>query len=722
MAPVTRAIKSRQEALAEKKKKKPAAKRQASRKKAEKGPLVQETPAKKKTAGSQNKRPTEPPASKTAPVKLKSKQAVKGKPSTKNPAAAKKPGAETPTAGRQPAKRKAAAEPAPNQSARGKRRSGDIEQEGRESSTSTRATPKKRARRSATSSGALAESRWAKQNENDDEVDDDNDRDESGANNVPMAGLRRIKDTVVEGIRSTIRGITVDDKEGDEDEDVAEDQDEPAESLVGDFEDLIVELAPKKPNEKVEIPKAVEGFVSRSSDGSAFDFNFPVPEFKQGETLLWALKEHPTTVKVQLRLGQRNNQQSVDCFRVALSFQDEHDGFDNETSFCNPAKAWSPDNAGAELDNFLTLALSRYLHVALHDSTAREPSDTLAEVGVVVEKVLCEVYCATHCVVCQKPLGTHVWRPVACSPRCNETMATWPLELLMSPLLLDHLVLDFLLGCLNSMRDEQMADMSANLPAPVRNIRGASVRAAISSFPKLDGESTASSIQAAGRGAEDRRTAMLFLSFAFPGCLVSASRAAWVKYIAPESVDSRSIHQFVLLNSTVARQINFDAGQTRGGTPGQAAFHGTPSRNLLPILADGLRTVFGGRSGIFFGSSFQKSVGYQPRDFSAWPLSVFTGAQLIFGLENRGPPQPDDWFQNPFLEGRTFIESDLMMRNVFLFKEGSQDINRVNHVRPFFKLHFKTGTHTRQVMERTFRLIKETRVGEVKGPAKLLNW
>ncbi|TLD03518.1 uncharacterized protein PgNI_11823 [Pyricularia grisea] len=99
-------------------------------------------------------------------------------------------------------------------------------------------------------------------------------------------------------------------------------------------------------------------------------------------------------------------------------------------------------------------------------------------------------------------------------------MATWPVELLVSPLFLDHLVLDLLLGCnyTKGFRD-QMASMT-DLPARAKGITWNYMVNALNTFPKLHSKSTLSSIEGDDAGSLARRSTLFWLSFAFPGCLV----------------------------------------------------------------------------------------------------------------------------------------------------------------------------------------------------------
>ncbi|TLD28384.1 hypothetical protein PspLS_04093 [Pyricularia sp. CBS 133598] len=475
-----------------------------------------------------------------------------------------------------------------------------------------------------------------------------------------MAGLRHTKDAVVETIMGAMSKVTAKDKKRDVGESKATDvkKAKPAAPIPESLQNPITKkLPPKEANKKVAIPDELKPVVTIYSDGTAFYCKVPSRKHKKGEQLLWALKENPEAVIVQLRLG----------------------------------------NAGARLDNFLSLVLSRDVHAALNDNASTGPSATLSKVVKVVQTVLSVITFGTQCIVCSKPFNTLVWRPAACSPECREVMATWPLELLVSPLLLDHLVLDFLLGCIYTKRfRERMAAMT-NLPARAKKITWADMVHALNTFPKLDSKLTLSSIEGADAGSAGRRLTLFWLSFAFPGCLASAFKAAM-------------IHQFALINSTVERQVAFETDREQA-TPGQANFHGAPHHNLLPILADGLRKTRGPLIPIWVGFCFGKSHGYQANmRFQSWPESVFRGCSIIFGIENRGPAGHPNKFADRWSEGTTIKQSDLMVRNVFIYKMVSPQIDQS---------HFVLGSRTRKVMEDTFRLMEEQRVEEVRGPAQL---
>ncbi|KAH9433441.1 hypothetical protein MCOR02_005489 [Pyricularia oryzae] len=92
--------------------------------------------------------------------------------------------------------------------------------------------------------------------------------------------------------------------------------------------------------------------------------------------------------------------------------------------------------------------------------------------------------------------------------------------------------------------------------------------------------------------------------------------------------------------------------------------------------------------------------------FQSWPNSVFGGCCIIFGIENRGPAGKPHYFLDSFAEGFTKEQSELMVRNVFVYK------------RPV-PSDFLLGSQTRDVMEKTFCLIEEQRAEEVRGPAQL---
>ncbi|KAI6256663.1 hypothetical protein MCOR27_004589 [Pyricularia oryzae] len=712
MPPVTRASKARQEALA-KENNEPIAKRKAARKKAQKGPLVEETPAKKraadkaaqsaagtkttagratkkKAAGSAAEKQAEPPASTpsapaAAPVKAKSKpkpaQAVKGnptteklvapkKPATEKPALAKKPAVETAKPGPQPAKRKVAANPAPSNRARCKR-----------------------VRWTATATVAQAEPRWAKKSKDDDEDEEESD-DEVEDEVQDKPGVGSVKDKKRYVPENKVANVKA----------------KPAAPVAESVPKAISKkLALRKPNEKVAIPEDLKSVVKRSSDGTTFDCKIPAREHKKGELLLWALKENPKAVNLQLRLNPLNTKQAFAGFRFALSFRAGTNPFKYGVGLCDATKEWTTGNAGARLDNFLALVMSRDLHAALHDDASSDPSATLSKVVKVVQSVLSAISFGTECIVCSKPFNTTVWRPVACSPDCREVMATWPLELLVSPLLLDHLALDLLLGCIYTEHfGERVAGM-ANLPARAKRLKWSDMVHALNTFPKLHGNMTLEFIEGADAGSPGRRSALFWLSFAFPGCLVSASQAATVQYVPttswqPGQPQSEQVHQFVLLNSTVERQVAFRA---RGTQAGEACFHGTPHQNLLPILADGLRQTRGRYVPIWFGYCFGKSDTYQRNmTFQSWPNSVFGGCCIIFGIENRGPAGKPHYFLDSFAEGFTKEQSELMVRNVFVYK------------RPV-PSDFLLGSQTRDVMEKTFCLIEEQRAEEVRGPAQL---
>lgn len=293
MPPVTRAAKARQEALA-KENNKPIAKRKAARKKAQKDPLVEETPAKKKAtgkaaqsvagtkitagrattkkaAGSAEEKQAEPPASTPsapagAPVKAKSTpkpaHAVKGnptaeklvapkKPATEKPALAKKPAVETAKPGPQPAKRKVAANPAPSNRARCKR-----------------------VRWTATATVAQAEPRWAKKSKDDDEDEEESDDEvEDEVQDKPGVGPVREKKRYLP--ENKVANVTA----------------KPAAPVAGSVpKPISKKLALRKPNEKVAIPEDLKSVVKRSSDGTTFDCKIPAREQKKGELLLWALK------------------------------------------------------------------------------------------------------------------------------------------------------------------------------------------------------------------------------------------------------------------------------------------------------------------------------------------------------------------------------------------------------------------------------------------------
>ncbi|TLD28385.1 hypothetical protein PspLS_04092 [Pyricularia sp. CBS 133598] len=152
MPPVTRAAKARHEALA-KENNKPAAKRKASQKKAEKGPLVQEAPAKNNAVG-------------------KAAQSA-GTEASAGGVKTKKTGGNAMKKSAQPHALTASTPAAAPVKARGKRGLDDTEQQGKDSTAPTQGASHKRARWTATSTEAEVSPRWAEKSEDDDEDDED---------------------------------------------------------------------------------------------------------------------------------------------------------------------------------------------------------------------------------------------------------------------------------------------------------------------------------------------------------------------------------------------------------------------------------------------------------------------------------------------------------------------------------------------------------------------
>ncbi|KAL8369984.1 hypothetical protein RB595_000377 [Gaeumannomyces hyphopodioides] len=453
------------------------------------------------------------------------------------------------------------------------------------------------------------------------------------------------------------------------------------------------------------------------------------------ETLTWGIKQDSVlSVEVCLRFrssGSDDEDEALECFSVRL-LPDNGDQQQQQQKrpWCSIGEPWSEANSGARLDNFLTYDISRKLH-AETSGRGRLPHKDFPETAAadLVEAVV-RSDPGRACAVCGASFGDiKLWRPTPCSAPCKARMQKEvPLEVRVSPLLVDYRVLDFLLACAYSFVPEYPSvwwHAWPQHPPPMHESlelwSWGKMAQVLESFQAIDGSSTLGSIVDSGtaQSRRDRKAVLSWLSTEFQGCLVSASAHATVEYIHKDA-GIRPVHQFILLNSTLEREIEFKKKQN----PGLSVFHATPAFNIFPLLMDGLRsmpTPRGGR-GIYFAGSFRtSSYGYQKGVFfRPWPQSIFASfggrPELVFGAEYRGtmakvgPYIINAWSDARLAEYHTYDQSDIALRYVFLSDRHGPATNTEE---------FLPGSRTREVMEDTFHSIKNGEIAHLRGPSEL---
>ncbi|KLU87221.1 hypothetical protein MAPG_06223 [Magnaporthiopsis poae ATCC 64411] len=424
------------------------------------------------------------------------------------------------------------------------------------------------------------------------------------------------------------------------------------------------------------------------------------------ETLTWGIKQGVVVASVEVRLRfqtprTRSSEQAVlDCFSIAFLPKKG----EQQELWCNVREPWSEANTGAPLDNFLTYGISR----KLHDKTARRQGrrrpllneNFVKGVAGLIEGIV-HSEPGRKCAVCDKAFdgGVKLWRPTPCSAACKDRMRKeFPLEVRVSPLLVDHLVLDFLLACAYSMiprgwdddmnpsrRGQDVATDAPNqwnfcwapkVPKSLGHLGWSEMIKAVASFPAIDGSSTLATIVGTDGCRQEREAVLSWLSTEFQGCLVSASQRATVDYIR-QGAPIKPLHQFIILNSTLKREMASKQNKEHK-IPGVSVFHATPAYNILQLVMEDLRIIDNGRGAIFFAGSFAtSSCGYQRGYiFRPWPNSVFASVEgcheLVFGAEFRGELASksleyiNTWSDQSWSEWYTASELAIILRYVFL--------------------------------------------------------
>jgi len=425
----------------------------------------------------------------------------------------------------------------------------------------------------------------------------------------------------------------------------------------------------------IDIPKDLMTTVSEISAG-VFLFVYPLEEIGGFRRLEWAVSDK--AVVVAAAVAYRKGREGP-SFGVNTHLDPEADHDPDTICFSWTNKAWTDESQCTQDDNFLTYVLGRQLHSFLSDD---DVSTTLRSIHGFISDVL-EADPGAKCIVCHKKLRTKLWRPTPCSPECTEALQGWPLNVRLSPLVLDTLVLDFLLCCVKSALNvtvspeeeiEEMLEEGVHVrpghPA-LASLSGLDVEGldkVLDSFPAIKagrvGSKPASAEKLVGVGgyASQRREVLSWLCNRFRGSLITAPTAARVTF------GGRQSHQFFLNSADEAPYAAFARQRISSGS---VAFHGTPSYCLLNILADKLRTppiTVGDTLGVFYASEPSTSLDYlRNTSLSHWTHSNFEGSCAMFGLELIGDQKPDAGYG---AEAYTPRESDLTIRYVFVFEQG----------------------------------------------------
>jgi hypothetical protein len=289
------------------------------------------------------------------------------------------------------------------------------------------------------------------------------------------------------------------------------------------------------------------------------------------------------------------------------------------------------------------------------------------------------------CVVCAYPMGTKLWKPIACSQNCSLRMRNAPLEVRLHNLLVDPASIDLLLTSIYA---------AASLPThldlipgcPVRRNR---VRAVIDSIPPLETLQQASdlrkSIRGNDRNGKDRERLLSWLCLEFKGFLISATEGFRIPSM-PQT------QQFLLVNSHHERERQYNAQVGSSSTSG-ILFHGTQASRLFSILVTGLQDKSGTPymqngaaygNGIYCGHEQNICLHYAGTTGQSWRNSSLGNMRVMLGCELADYVLPS--------HGSVHVVTDqnkLLVRYVFLLPQNYQCPPR-NHVEPAMRTAFMT--------------------------------
>ncbi|KAH8895243.1 hypothetical protein GQ53DRAFT_820081 [Thozetella sp. PMI_491] len=436
-----------------------------------------------------------------------------------------------------------------------------------------------------------------------------------------------------------------------------------------------------------DIPASIGDFVEKVG-AQEYKFTYPVGALKIFHRLCWAVPESITEVIV--RVVCRDD---YDGFCIHLAPEDREEK--KRHAHCRTDKTWSDNMRCGKKRNFLVYLLS----CDLHDFMTTERRSLLQ----IHEKILgiLESDPSQTCAVCATPFDdkAKLWRLTSCEKKtCIDTMQLWPLDIRLSPLILDASVLDFLLCCC------LVAGSHEGLPDNI------DVNKVINSLPILRDCMPLNELLCGDRKdkklQQEKRDFLSWLCKSFQGCIISAPPASAVPW------GSELGHQFLMMNTRRDLQATFMKRKTAIGVPkGTVAFHGTANHTIFSVLTSTLFTQFDkalvGKA-IYYADQPSYSIPYiTSRSYrnpcvTTWTNSRFRGADLLvlFGLELTSISKP-----TPLSEGRTNTDGELIVRYIFLIPAQKTGVEA-----PAFKRWGPVNnTPTREAID----LVMSTTFGEI---------
>lgn len=435
--------------------------------------------------------------------------------------------------------------------------------------------------------------------------------------------------------------------------------------------------------ETVPIPERLQEVVERVGDNrSLFKLRLPVDHLDGVRRLAWGLDRRADFVIVNLEFLQGENKSSGHArFCVHSSTDREKRSHQYSSTISDSIKCIS--NPCSPRSTILTCVLSRELFGLLGLRGCRDLGTIYDQALALIESDPTE-----RCLICGNEYNVKVYTPTACLGKCLEMLDKWPLRARLSHLLSDTKVFDFMLCCIYTAVNGQQkgelhhkygteSSLLVGCPLPLDKIQ-----AVIDSFPKLSDELGVQQIvNSEASNGSHRKQLLSWLTLRLRGCIVSLTRDADFFMQGKGLEDS---HQFMLLNSRLERQQNFDEKVSKVGV-GSVAFHGAKAPRTFNIITDALRNMFSEpyaveEPGVFYSDNPSYSYTYTFNDMylRAWKQSQFSGREwsVLFGLEVALSEIPFKYYEHSTCE-----ESTLMIRYVFLLPSLSS-LPALQHQKP----------------------------------------
>ncbi|KAK8112494.1 hypothetical protein PG984_013020 [Apiospora sp. TS-2023a] len=416
------------------------------------------------------------------------------------------------------------------------------------------------------------------------------------------------------------------------------------------------------------------------------------------------LNELPELNRVALGIP---NAASFISVRTSVDFHDSTLHFGSQSQFPHGTLDGSPNDHSLESSNspvvnFLTHLVVTKLHrevtenqMYLRNASAMDIRNRIIRVAREANRVA-----TTCCIQCEKPLpfGTTVARPVACSSACQTSYDCWPLEVRLSPLLLDPSVIDILFNCVvaqaTALLHETQLNPSGKSTPPLDgfddNDKVAELIRILDTFPAMTPGITLQDIVNFGDEGEERRKVLDWLCRTFQGMIVPTPISDRVEFRMPITGEKFVPQSFLLLNANLQRQTAFNKshedqqimeelvrlpGDTQESKT-SAVFHGTPAQNVFSILCDGMKKSVNEIGDVWYAcdpfcSTYYLWKGVPEKGSQqlgrSWKNSMFKNQQLLFGLEIVGQTGLEAWY------AARCEQKKIMVRHLFVIPTKWED-------------------------------------------------